>query len=242
MRIIASGEPIPWDDALEEGNEYPGHLASVAQVGTGLINAVKVLDYDTSLSFAKFALNDTLYFSRYHTVDITNGGSTPVTYTFETQDYAGFDSLLTDPNVWGTPRISWFEDIIFNPQKMVPKVSFPGGTFTVQPGQTKKAQFNFMYPEGLDASKMPLYSGKVLIKGSNNETVGIPYLGLAADLHRDIGDMFHRAIGFPTLTSTTQGIPISRKANFTFDLSLAAQDFPQLYNVSNFCYISPKPL
>ncbi|EHL00982.1 putative Minor extracellular protease vpr [Glarea lozoyensis 74030] len=228
MRIIASGDAIAWDDGQGAGTDY-GVYASVAQVGTGLINAVKVLDYSTGLSFGKFALNDTHHFSRYHKIDITNRGSTPITYTFSTQDFGGMNTYVTDPAVYGAPRVAYFEDVIFSPQKMVPSVSYPGGTFTVAPGQTKTAQFNFNYPTGLDPKKLPIYSGKVLIKGSNNETVGIPYLGLAADLHKDLGIMFQYPLGYPIITSTVDYIPISEKANFTFDLSLAKQDFVNLY-------------
>jgi hypothetical protein len=226
MRIIASGDAIKWDDGQGAGTDY-GYFASVAQVGTGLINAVKVMDYSTGLSFAKFALNDTHHFSRYQKVDITNHGSTPITYTFSTQDFGGMNTYVTTGD--GAPRVAYFEDVIFSPQKMVPTISFPGGSFTVAPGQTKSAQFNFAYPSGLDPKKLPIYSGKVLIKGSNNETVGVPYLGLGADLHKDLGIMFQYPAGFPTITSTTKDIPIAQKSNFTFDLSLDKQDFVNLY-------------
>jgi hypothetical protein len=233
MRIISSGDALPWDDGQEENTNY-GFFASVAQVGTGLINAVKVLEYKTSLSFSKFALNDTHHFSRYHSVDITNGGAKPVTYTFEAQDSGGMETYVTDTSIWGAPRIGWLEDLILTPKKMVPSISFPGGTFIVQPGQTKKADISFMYPDGLDPIKLPIYSGKVLIKGSNNETLGVPYLGLGSDLRKDLGIMFQFPIGFPRIWSTTTNIPISTKNNFTFDLSIDVQDFPNLYTRMNY--------
>ncbi|GKT65516.1 minor extracellular protease VPR [Colletotrichum tofieldiae] len=230
MRLIASGDAIKWDDGQLENNHYD-FLAPVAQVGAGLINASKVLEYETALSFAKFALNDTHHFSRYHTVDITNTGAQPVTYTFEQQESGGMNTVNLDPNEWGTPKIAWFEETMVAPQKMTPQISFPGGSFTVQPGETKTAQFSFKYPEnqGLDPAKLPLYSGKVLIKGSNGERLGVPYLGLAADLHKDVGIMFQYPTGFPRITSTRQDIPIAEKPNFTFNLDPSVQDFPNLY-------------
>ncbi|KAK1999421.1 serine endopeptidase [Colletotrichum falcatum] len=230
MRLIASGDAIGWDDGLLEGNQYD-FLAPVAQVGTGLINASKVLEYETTLSFAKFALNDTHHFSRYHTVDITNTGPQPVTYTFEQQESGGMNTVNLDPSEWGTPKIAWNNEVMVAPQKMTPQISFPGGSFTIQPGETKTAQFNFKYPEdqGLDPAKLPLYSGKVLIKGSNGETLGVPYLGLAADLHKDVGIMFQYPTGSPRITSTRQNTPISQKPNFTFDLDPEVQDFAKLY-------------
>ena len=233
MRIISSGDAVPWDNGNSDGVDY-GVWASVAQVGSGLINAVKVLDYDTTLSFAKFALNDTHHFSRYHSVDVTNGGSVPVTYTFEVQESGGMETYITDPEIYGAPRIAAFEEVSFSPKKMSPTVSLPGGTFTVNPGQTKTANFNFMWPQGLDAKKLPIYSGKVLIKGSNGQTLSVPYLGLAANLHEDLGIMFEYPLGLPRIISTRGKIPLGEKSNFTFDLAKSVNDFPNLYTRLNY--------
>ncbi|KAH7157522.1 peptidase S8/S53 domain-containing protein [Dactylonectria estremocensis] len=233
MRIISSGDSIPWSDGTGDGTDY-GFLASVAQVGTGLVNATKVLDYSTSLSFTKFALNDTRKFNKRHTIDITNNGKKPITYTFSSEDFGGLNAMNIDPETWGTPRIAWGEEVLAAPAKMVPTISFPGGKFTVKPGETKKAKFAFKAPSGLDASKLPLYSGKVVISGNNGESLAVPYLGLAADLEKDVGDIFQYPIGFPTITSTRDEIPISEKSNFTFDLDPDVQDFPNLYTRLNF--------
>lgn len=34
-----------------------------------------------------------------------------------------------------------------------------------------------MFPEAVDEAKLPLYSGRIIIKGSNGETVAVPYMG-----------------------------------------------------------------
>ncbi len=137
MRIIASGGSLPWIDGVSN-NDY-GFWAPTVQVGAGLVDAAKVLNYNTSLSYAKFALNDTHHFERYHKVDITNSGDKPVTYKFQLQDAAGFEAWQPyDDFYYGTPRPKVLDEL--TPVKMVPKVSFPGGTFTVKPGETKQAQ------------------------------------------------------------------------------------------------------
>lgn len=233
MKIISSGKAIPWSDGTGDSPDY-GFMASVAQVGTGLVNASKVLDYSTSLSFTKFALNDTRKFNKRHTIDITNNGNKPITYTFSSVAYGGMNTMNTDPETWGTPRIAWGEEVLAAPAKMEPEISFPGGKFTVQPGETKKAKFTFHAPSGLDASKLPLYSGKVIIAGNNGESLAVPYMGLGADLEKDVGDIFQYPIGFPTITSTRDDIPMSQKSNFTFDLDPDVQDFPNLYARLNF--------
>ncbi|KAH7175532.1 peptidase S8/S53 domain-containing protein [Dactylonectria macrodidyma] len=233
MRIISSGDSISWSDGTGDGTDY-GFKASVAQVGTGLVNATKVLDYSTSLSFTKFALNDTRNFNKRHTLDITNNGKKPITYTFSSEDFGGLNAMNIDPETWGTPRIAWGEEVLAAPAKMVPTISFPGGKFTVKPGETKKAKFTFKAPSDLDASKLPLYSGKVVVAGNNGESLAVPYVGLAADLEKDVGDIFQYPIGFPTITSTLDEIPISEKSNFTFNLDPDVQDYPNLYTRLNF--------
>lgn len=53
-RIMASGESMAWP-----GNSADGltHRASPSQVGNGIVNALKVLEYTTQLSLTKFSLN-----------------------------------------------------------------------------------------------------------------------------------------------------------------------------------------
>ncbi len=38
-----------------------------------------------------------------------------------------------------------------------------------------------MYPDGMDSKFVPIYSGKVLIKGDNGERLSVPYMGKAHD-------------------------------------------------------------
>lgn len=136
MRIISSGGSVPWSDGSTT-TDY-GFWAPVPQVGTGMVNGLKVLNYTTSLSFAKFELNDTHHFSRYHSVDITNNGKGSVTYRFALQDAAGVEIWQSDPDAWSSPRIKYFEEL--TPVKMTPQVSFPS-SFTLKAGETKTAKY-----------------------------------------------------------------------------------------------------
>ncbi len=193
MRLISSGKSLKWDDGLGSGADYGDFLAPVPQVGTGLIDALKVVAYDTSLSFAKFHLNDTHHFSRYHSVDITNNGRDVVTYSFGLEDSGSVEAMQISPDVIGAPRISLLDEMMVKPVKAAPEVSFPGGTFKVKPGETKTAKFTFNSPTGLDPQTIPIYSGKVIINGSNGESLSVPYMGVAADVHNDAGYVFSPA-------------------------------------------------
>jgi hypothetical protein len=99
------------------------------------------LTYNSSLSFAKFSLNDTHHFSRYHEVDITNSGTEPLTYRFDLEPAAGFEFWAPyNPDIINTPRFKmyWAEEFI--PEEMVPTISAPSGALTVKPGETKTAK------------------------------------------------------------------------------------------------------
>lgn len=81
-RILASGEAMAWPGVSADTNT---HRASLSQVGNGLVDAVKVLEYTTQLSLTKFSLNDTVRFIPNQKVDITNTGTKDVTYTWDVQ-------------------------------------------------------------------------------------------------------------------------------------------------------------
>ncbi|KAK3321354.1 subtilisin-like serine protease [Cercophora scortea] len=223
-RIVSSGAAVPWQ--VTQPTSLPvnyGFWAPVPQVGSGLVNATKVLSYTTSLAFDNFALNDTAHFSRYHEVQITNNGNKAVTYSFTLQPAGGFN--VQNPS-YASYLAAYYD--LEQPFSLVPSVSFPSGSFTVQPGQTKKAQINFNPPQGQDASKLPIYSGKALISGSNGEQLSVPYMGAAFDLKNSLRrGMF--ADGTPYQVSGPNRDDISLYHTYDFNLSWSAQSFPKIY-------------
>jgi subtilisin family serine protease len=93
-RIISSGGSVPWYTvAVEEEDPIDyGYWAPVIQVGTGQVDAWKVVNYTTSLTFDNIALNDTHTFSRYHKVQIKNTGEKEATYKFALQPAGGIEA------------------------------------------------------------------------------------------------------------------------------------------------------
>ncbi|KAF6809557.1 subtilase [Colletotrichum sojae] len=224
-RIISSGTALPWSDG--SATDY-GYSAPPAQVGNGMIDAWKVLHYDTQLEFDKIQLNDTRYFSRYHDVTVTNNGKTDITYKFSVQPNAGVDALTVVPATGSLPatkRVKTFAQL--SPKTYTPEISFPRD-FTLKAGETKTVSVNFGNPDklGWNAAGLPLYGGKVVIQGDNGEQVSVPYAGVGADLRNTLGGV-HEA-GWPLSVSGTDDVPISEKSSYTFDLSTGAQDFPKI--------------
>lgn len=215
MRIISSGDSLSYFDGSTL-TDY-GMYAPISQTGTGIINATKVLGFTTSLSYAKFELNDTQNFNSQHSVDITNGADVEVTYTYGVQSAAGFETWSPDD---GT--LVDFLDLV--PTEIAPSVSLPADV-TLEPGETRTVFFDFTYPSGFD--NLPLYSGKILVNSSLGESLAIPYLGLAANLEETISDQWQA--GYPYAVSGLAATNISADSSYTFNLSTSSQDFPKMY-------------
>ncbi|KAJ0158290.1 Minor extracellular protease vpr [Colletotrichum tanaceti] len=226
-RILAGCDSARWYDGNNMTTDYGGVRAPVFQLGNGLVNATKVLDYRSELSFAKFALNDTVHFAPEHRVNITNNCTAgPVTYTFCVQAAGGYEVLdeTAAASIKMGPQYTDFVPMGVTP---VPNVTFPEGEFVVGPGETREAKFVFAPPKGtLNGTAMPLYSGKILVRGSNGEELSVPYMGVASDVRKNFRNMFVE--NSPNMYSGRGAVPILYKSNFTFNLSYFEQDFPKL--------------
>ncbi|KAL0944808.1 serine endopeptidase [Colletotrichum truncatum] len=219
QRIISSGTSLPWSDGT--ATDY-GFSAPVAQVGNGLINAFKVVNYTTSLTFEKIALNDTHFFSRYHDVTVTNNGAKDVSYKFSYEAAAGVEILGWYPFVEpyaGERRLKSFSEL--TPKSLPVAVSVPRD-FTLKPGESKTVSVNFPNPDNLgwNSSALPIYSGKVIVTGNSGEQLSVPYFGLGANLKTEVSPIYR-----PTYPFTTQ-----RDYVYSFDLSTSVRDYPIIYS------------
>ncbi|KAK5651948.1 hypothetical protein OQA88_11490 [Cercophora sp. LCS_1] len=224
-RIRSSGTALPWQ--ILRPTALPvdyGFFAPVNQVGAGLINATMVLEATTSLTYEKFALNDTANFRPNHEVSITNKGKEVVTYKFSLQPFGAFSGQSTE--LEGVLA----EATELRPFALAPSVDLPS-EITVEPGETKKVAVKFSLPQsqGLNTTKLPFYSGRVLVSGSNGETLGIPYLGAAFDLKAEMKNKLWYK-GYPVQMS---GRGYDDIDDFhTYDFNLTSQNFPKVYTAT----------
>ncbi|KAG4433242.1 hypothetical protein IFR05_011265 [Cadophora sp. M221] len=190
------------------------------------------MNYTTSLEFNKISLNDTSRFSRYHNVAVTNTGAKAVRYMFPGEAAAevevlGFYPLLTAND---DARLESFTDL--TPKSLPVDITFPR-SFTLQTGESKSVSVNFQNPDskGWNAATLPIYSGKIIISGNNGEQLSVPYLGLAADLKKEMTPIYRKT--YPFSRSSVAFIDIKEKSSYTFNLSSTgptAQDFPKIYS------------
>jgi subtilisin family serine protease len=200
-RIMSTAHAVPWADWSTSATDY-GFYAPTTQMGAGYVDAVRILNATTDLSFdgRKFELNDTANFVGTHSVGITNADSKPVTYTFALQSAGGYEAWTPLPEgstSYSLPRLKLYAEM--SPVALEPSVALPEEV-TIAAGETQSVQyvfiivvlypaiflrtttyqpyrFTFTAPEGLNASNIPVYSGKILISGDNGEELGIPYFG-----------------------------------------------------------------
>ncbi|KAH8203911.1 hypothetical protein TruAng_001975 [Truncatella angustata] len=231
-KIMSTAHAVAWADWATTATDY-GFYAPTTQVGAGFVDAAKLFNYTTELSFdgRKFELNDTANFQGDHSVSITNTGSRAVTYTFSLQPAGGYEPwtpLAPGTTKYAAPGLKLYAEI--NPVEMVPAVILPEAV-TIGEGDSANIDFKFTVPQGLNVSNIPVYSGKVLISGNNGEELGIPYFGVAASLTDEIQHVFDYGKLFPIMTTGASPISISVKSNFTFNLTRDSQDFPHFSNM-----------
>lgn len=126
-RIVSSGTSIGW----AAGDIDSRFRAPPFQVGTGLVNALKVINHVTQLSFEPFSLSDSAQFRPKWSVDISNSGNQTVAYSFELEPQAGVEIL--DPH-YGIKTAYQLEPI-----RIVPPVVLPEDII-LAPGETRQVE------------------------------------------------------------------------------------------------------
>lgn len=194
--------------------------ATVAQIGSGLINATSLFASTTDLMYEPMALNDTRFFSHHHKITVINNSEKPVEYSFTKEDSMGVSTLgnrLYNTIVKEYDYLQWHQYSI--------NATLPG-KFTLQPGESKEVTVSFENPERSNWQKqsMPLYSGSIIVSGSNGDRLAVPFLGVGADLKQTYKNMFLAEPHMQSLDPPVQQAVNGSAPSFSFNLT--AQDFP----------------
>ncbi|GAO19735.1 hypothetical protein UVI_02062730 [Ustilaginoidea virens] len=123
-RIVASGRNVAWSTGEIKLNES----APPYQVGSGLVDAHKVVSYTTELSLASFSLLDTELFKPIWDVNITNNSNKTIRYSFEYESLPGVEIY---DGVSDIKRLSKLQPLRISPLVTLP----PNASLTS--GQTK---------------------------------------------------------------------------------------------------------
>ncbi|KAM0272171.1 hypothetical protein ACHAQH_008849 [Verticillium albo-atrum] len=173
--LASTAKPLPWFDGTTTHEDI---LAPVPQQGAGMVQAYDAAHATTLVSTSGFSFNDTDNFTPERTFTIENTADEAVTYTlghakavtaytFNTQ------SLLTISRFPPPTADEWAS------------VAFDKDTITIPAGASAEVTFNLTPPSGLDAARLPVYSGYITItaSGSSAPRLTLPYLGVVGSLH-----------------------------------------------------------
>nr|XP_036576684.1 subtilisin-like protease [Colletotrichum truncatum]KAF6783459.1 subtilisin-like protease [Colletotrichum truncatum] len=225
QRIISSGKPVAWQVGEEDAN--PARHAPVFQVGTGLVNAIDVLNTKTQVEGEKMNLNDTTHFNAEHSLTIINRDNVTITYNLTVQQDSAIIAFTAQNDGILTPTNS----LNMVPMDLSTEVTFPAA-LTLQPGQKMNVPITFTNPlemgwPNMDTSR-PIYGGKVIIRSSSGERLAVPFNGLGFDFKEGTKPWVVKdPMNWPPQIFRQRGeLPFQNDSTFSFNLSVAAQDFP----------------
>lgn len=135
------------------------------------MDALKVVEYDTTVVPANLNLNDTVHFQSTHDIQVINDGDETVVY--EISHDAGI-TVLSRPQgtAWiaiNPPYLSEEDDIA--------KVDISSSSLTLGPGETGNFSVTFTEPSGPTADLLPVYGGSIQVVGDQGEAVRVTYMG-----------------------------------------------------------------
>lgn len=175
--VSSTAKAVSWNDATGAIHE----LAPVAQQGPGLVQAYDAAYSTTLLDVRSLAFNDSDHFQSSMTFTIENTGSDTITYKIS---HTPATSMYALNNVPGDGSPSYFPGTI---SSATARMRFSRDTVNLQPKHratitvtaVPPTDDNGMFAEAL----LPIYSGYIVINGSDGGLLSIPYLGLAGSLY-----------------------------------------------------------
>ncbi|KAJ5663887.1 hypothetical protein N7507_004618 [Penicillium longicatenatum] len=156
-------------------------LDSVAQQGAGLINAYDAVHSKTIFNVSSISFNDTEHIAPVY-FSINNTGSENILYTI---DQVGSGTVYTLADDGTTTPVFFDSGDFMETLTEYASLTFSSRLVSISPGQTAVVKVTATPPKGLDATRIPIYSGYVTLNGTNGDSFSISYLG-AANSMRDV--------------------------------------------------------
>ncbi|KAF6830582.1 subtilisin-like protease [Colletotrichum plurivorum] len=180
-RIINSGQNV------YHSNLTHGLSAALGQQGAGLVDAMKVLTYETTIQPPIVNLNDTDHFTASHTITVKNRSDKPVTYR-----------ISHEPGV--TARSREFADAyieyvtLLKTDEGIATVKFSTEELVVPAEGSATFTATFTEPNDVDPMVLAQYGGAIYVVGSNDESVKVNYIGTCTSFpeHGHVVDFRYR--------------------------------------------------
>ncbi|OAR00661.1 hypothetical protein LLEC1_04829 [Akanthomyces lecanii] len=144
---------------------------SVAQQGGGLVRAWDAAHATTLVQPSSLAFNDTQHRAQSLSLRIINTAKTNVTYHLGAHAAETLYTIVPSLGLEQSPPVKESADIKISQQVLV-----------LGPNKTASVDISVTDPAGLDASRLPVWSGWITINSSNSDMLTVPYLGLYGSL------------------------------------------------------------
>lgn len=220
--LSATSNPNLFNDGAKT---YPV-LAPAAQQGSGLVQAYDAAYTTSLLSVSSLSFNDTDNILPVQNFTISNTGKTSVIYTLSHVGAATGYTLPPNGSIFPAP----FPNELLDDYATLEFIS--GTSFTLPAGQRKIVTVKATPPAGLEAERLPVYSGYIAINGSDSSSLSLPYMGVAGSLHS-------ATVLDPALTYLSSSLNINDRpvtANHTFLLPPPGHANDSQYNVNSTDY------
>lgn len=166
QKVISSAKVL---DLFDGTNHVTGVGAPLNQQGAGLIDALKVIEYSTSIeSKPLISLNDTMFRNPFRKIKVKNNSKKWLYYT--AKHVAGTTVTVLNsagvPNTYFPPYSTQSSAFV----TMVPSV------WLLLPGASTTIYLYIGLPQ--KTSESIVYQGKIQISISNGEVISVPYMGV----------------------------------------------------------------
>ncbi|KAJ4391678.1 hypothetical protein N0V93_005297 [Gnomoniopsis smithogilvyi] len=162
-------------NAFNDGNATVPIIAPASQQGAGLVQAFDAAYATTELGISSLSFNDTDNMVKVQNFSIANNSNRTISYTLRHVGAATGYTLSNQslyPSAFPNELHSENASITFG-------VDNP---FTLAAGERKIVSVTCTPPIGLVAQRLPVYSGYIVINGSDSSGLSIPYIGVFGSL------------------------------------------------------------
>lgn len=162
-------------------------LAPVPQQGGGLVQVYDAAYATTLLSESSLSFNDSDHHALSRNFTISNRGRTSVVYTLAHVRAATSYTFLAATDILPAHYPLTLQ-VVDSPATLnfstsdKPTASGDGTTITIPAGQRRIVTVSAAPPVGLDAARLPVYSGYIAINGSDGSGLSLPYLGVVGSM------------------------------------------------------------
>ncbi|KAB5523154.1 peptidase S8/S53 domain-containing protein [Coniochaeta sp. 2T2.1] len=162
---------------FNDGRTTIPYLAPVPQQGSGMVQAYDAAYATTLLTVSSLSFNDTDHFDSVKQFSISNTGSSEITYKLSNvgalTGYTFADATTITPDTFPNELVDTYASLSFG----------PSASITIPAGQRKIITVTATPPTGLDAKRLPVYSGYIAINGTDGSSLSLPYLGVYGSMH-----------------------------------------------------------